>query len=218
MKPSPAYMSIWDVAFHWHDIPAPHEDPPALPPVVRDTVTALLHQIVNSKIGLYEPVIGRCREHGRTDSSCVIMGEVENLPDELGEMFTSGVYERESLAYYRMRVDALFFWAVREGFHVPDFAVVPEYVLADSEELQATSRRARPEAEDRRLCQEIAKRRWADDEQIRIAEMAREPEIQVQGNGGLYEEATLRRWLREVAPPAVRGRAGRPVKKVCSEN
>ena len=74
-------------------------------------------------------------------------------------MFTSGVYERESLAYYRMRVDALFFWAVREGFHVPDFAVVPEYVLADSED---SRRRAEERAQKLRTGAYAKKSRSGD--------------------------------------------------------
>ena len=71
----------------------------------------------------------------------------------------------------------------------------------------------RPEAEDKKSCQEIALRKWKADPSIRIAEMARDDKVRRDGNGGLYEEATVCRWLREVAPLGIRGRKGRPSKK-----
>jgi hypothetical protein len=40
--------------------------------------------------------------------------------------------------------------------------------------------------------------------------MARDREIQIEGNGRLYRETTVRRWLYEIAPRTVRRKPGHP--------
>ena len=71
----------------------------------------------------------------------------------------------------------------------------------------------RPDQQDRLTCQQIARRLWSENPTMTIADMTRNPEILVQGNGKAYKgKNTLRNWLKEVAPPAVRNRRGRPKK------
>lgn len=209
---NPQYLSIWDVAHHWHGVAVPVEPGP-LPPAVRSMLTALLQGVLDSDLWLYEPVVVPTGMHGRAAPSSVCMLPIESLPPEIEDMFLSGAYDAKLLAIYRLDIDDILWWAATNGEQdIPDFCV-SERSRAKGEP-HSEQAKMRPEAEDKRLCQEIARRKWAESNQIRIAEMARCPEIQVEGNGGLYRPATVIGWLREVAPEGVRNRPGRPVGKV----
>lgn len=71
----------------------------------------------------------------------------------------------------------------------------------------------RADQQDRLTCQDIAKRLWAEQPDMTIANMTKHPLILVEGNGKAYKgKNTLRNWLKEVAPDSVRKRRGRPKK------
>jgi hypothetical protein len=205
---NPDYLSIWDAAHHWHNLPAPNAGDALMAPGARDTATALLHAVLDGSLVVYEPIV---LEVGEEDwpGSRIYMHAEETTPAAIAEAYVSGVYDRKLLAYYRLSSESLFLWLARAGIEIPAFIPIPEWASTKSVQLVQ-----RPDVADRQTCQAIAIRIWADKPQLRIAEMARTPEIQVEGNGRLYQEATLIRWLREVAPQGVRGRAGRPLKRV----
>jgi hypothetical protein len=213
MELSAAYISIWDAAHDWHNTPVAIENVP-LPPPVRDTLTALLHAVVNSELAVYEAMAWEETKGGRVGGRIEMM-DTETAPEGIVQMYVSGSYDRALLTYYRLSMDGLFSWVVRSGGDLPRFVPIPHWASRKAVPV-ATS--MRPEAEDRRACQEIAKRKWAVDDQIRIAAMARDQDILLGGNGKHYTEPTLLRWLREVAPPTVKGRPGRPAKKPDPEN
>ena len=101
---------------------------------------------------------------------------------------------------------------------LPEFWFEPEEV-AESKALIArfhgSERGAtRKDQQDKRKCQEIARRIWGARPQMTIAEMCRQREILIDGNGKAYSgKNTLRSWLSKVAPPTVKGRRGRPRKQ-----
>jgi len=210
MTRTPQFLSILDVAHHWCDVPVPVELGP-LPPSVRNMVTALLGALLNGRLGVYEPTVVRVPVPGLVEQISLYMHPIEELPVKLEEMFCSGIYDAKVLATLRLRVEEVFMWAADGTGDIPDFCI-PEWAWSKPEQSNATTK-VRPEAEDKRKCQEIARQRWAEDDEIRIAEMARTREIQIEGNGALYQPVTVIGWLREVAPDAVRNRRGRPVKK-----
>lgn len=61
-------------------------------------------------------------------------------------------------------------------------------------------------------CQEIAKRLWRDHPEMTIASMVRHDVIQNLGGAANYEDATVRCWLKSIAPDHVRNKPGRPRK------
>lgn len=77
-----------------------------------------------------------------------------------------------------------------------------------------TGPKLRPDQEDKAKCQQIAHELWAKHPDMTIADMAKRPEILIEGNGKAYKgKNTLRNWLKEVAPASVRNRRGRPKKQ-----
>ncbi len=209
MNPIPDYMSLWEISHRWHD-GIPLEDERSVTREIRDTLIVLLGAVMNSRIALYEETVGWPVEVSPKRDPSVFVESVEELPAEFEEMFLTGIYDRKLLAYYRVSLSGVFWWAVNSGFSFPDFLIPAEAFMKEGPPtIQA---KPRPEAEDKARCQEISQRKWKQNPLTRIAEMARDQEVRRQGNGGLYEEPTLLRWLREVAPEGVKGRPGRPRK------
>jgi len=210
MYRQPAYPSIWDLAHHWHDVMVPIEAAP-LPPAVRSLVTSLLEAILNSELGVYEPVVMRVVEGGPAGQTNIYMHHLESLPPCFEDMYFSGVYDAQLLAAYRLKSEDVSWWAATNGADDFPDSCIPDRARSDADSANV---KIRPEAEDKAKCQEIALRLWAQDDQIRMAAMARSKEIQIEGSGRLYTPTTVVGWLREVAPPSDRNRRGRPTKKI----
>ena len=208
MLSRPTYSSILEVAFAWHGFAPPTKLASALPPVVRLTVAMLLRAIVDARLAVYVPATGVsfATDTSRTENSP--MEEVEGKPCALVEMSASGDYVPQVLAHHRLCVNELYVWARGEDLDPPAFCT-PSWVCGERPTTLTQPRKLRPEMDDKRICQIIAKRRWSEDERIGVAAMARDLEIQIEGNGQLYQPATVRRWLYEVAPSAVRRKSPR---------
>jgi hypothetical protein len=216
VDPRPDYMSIWELAHRWHDAVPSDDSETSVTPAIRDTLGALLQSIVNAEFAVYEMVVGGEAENGATRGSRITPWPLDGVPVELEQMYLSGVYRRELLAYYRLSLETAFHWAVHKGFEVPDFCI-PDWLSTGSPPATA-ERKPKASAQDKATCQAIAKRKWSEDPNIRIAEMARDREIQIEANGKHYTEPTLLAWLREVAPDTVKGRPGRPSKASSEDN
>lgn len=210
-EPRPSEVSLWDLAHRWHDEPVGPDE--KLPPAVRDTLTLLLTWVVNSQLALYEPLIGK----GQDGSTSLYMQPVDQgLPASIETAFLTGRYSQNDLGYYRVALDDVFVRAISCSVDFPDFIVNEDFItFAQS---AATTHSSRPEHEDRQRCQNIAQRLWGDRPSMRIAEVARHPEIQKEGNGGLYRLETVIGWVRVVAPEGIKGRPGRPPKPLESED
>jgi hypothetical protein len=211
MIPRPAYYSILDVSFGWHGIAVPNKVRSALPPVARVTLAMLLHAIVDARLAVYEPSTGAATDAAKLRNASVVMDEVEGTPTALAQMSASGAYDAKVLAHYRLCMDELFVWAIGEDLDPPT-CCVPSWSCVIRPATTAQARKMRPELYDKSVCQTIAKRRWAEDDRIAVVAMARDREIQIQGNGRLYRETTVRKWLDEVAPPTVSEKSGRALR------
>src|SRR5690606_21311863 len=126
MDPRPSYMSIWDVAHHWHDLPSPNEDAPLLP-AVRDTITALLESVLAGEIELYAVGLFTVTSSARP-GEWKEMGAypLDQHPTDLQQLFETGIYTRDVLASYRLKVEDLFYWGARASSSLPDF-VIPDW-------------------------------------------------------------------------------------------
>ncbi|MEJ1384146.1 MAG: hypothetical protein RPU34_10125 [Candidatus Sedimenticola sp. (ex Thyasira tokunagai)] len=62
-------------------------------------------------------------------------------------------------------------------------------------------------------CQQVASEIWKEKPEMTIADAVRDDMIQKYAGGGYFQDETVRGWIKEVAPPEVRSRKGRPRKK-----
>lgn len=75
----------------------------------------------------------------------------------------------------------------------------------------------RPNQAAKAACQQIAKAIWNEAPERTIASVVKDDLIQKYGGAQRYVEATVREWVREVAPLAVSDRRGRPRKNGSKE-
>lgn len=61
-------------------------------------------------------------------------------------------------------------------------------------------------------CQQIAERLWKEQPDINIANMVKHDLIQKYGGGICYIDDTVRSWIKDLAPPEIKGKRGRPKK------
>lgn len=76
----------------------------------------------------------------------------------------------------------------------------------------------RPSQACRLACQQIASMLWRDDPDRTIASVVADELIQKYGGGSYYNDATVRDWVKVMAPPHVRDRRGRPPKNGASSD
>lgn len=81
----------------------------------------------------------------------------------------------------------------------------------ESKEEQAAEK-LRPSQSARIACQQIASVIWKDDSERTIASVVRDDLIQKYGGGSYFADSTVTDWVKQVAPPHVRARRGRPKK------
>lgn len=70
----------------------------------------------------------------------------------------------------------------------------------------------RPNQHAKFACQQIASAIWKDEPNRTIASIVKDELIQKYGGGAPFVDATIREWVKVVAPPHVRERRGRPKK------
>ena len=212
MNPIPDRLSIWELAHRWHGAIPSSSDDSSVTREIRDTLLALVDGVLYHGINVYLFTTRGSMSLGdrRLLDRCEVPSEI--AAEDFKEIVETGVLDRKVLQNYSLMLEDVFEWCVHEGFEPPDFCI-PEWAYGKlTPEPESVGAKARPDAEDKAKCQEIAARKWKENPQIRIARMAADRDIQIEGSGGLYKLQTLLAWLREVAPETVKGRPGRPRK------
>jgi hypothetical protein len=208
MNPIPNYLSLWELAHLWHNTVPSSVDDSSVTREVRDTLLTLIENVLSSQMVVYDVVVGWAVDGEKKHSPMLYEIPLEEIPQEFEQMFHTGILDRNTLQAYRLSRESVFDWCMRDGYDPPYFCI-PAWAMTEPK-AEAVGAKVRPEAEDKTKCQEIAAKKWAENPRIRIAEMARDRAIRVEGSGGLYKEPTLLGWLREVAPDTVKGKPGRP--------
>ena len=114
----PDYLSIRELAHKWHGAIPSRDNDSSVTREVRDTLLPALRATLDSDLGVYEELIVRA---GSERGAHIYVDSVEIPPAEFEEMYLSGLLDRKSLDYYRVSLEGIFYWCVRNGFDVPDF-------------------------------------------------------------------------------------------------
>lgn len=209
MDPIPNYLSVWELAHRWHGaIPSANGDL-SVTREIRDVLLALVHAIQGSALTVFNNEGTWLGQIDRRKWPLTAEPAYEPPPRIFEEMLASGILDRSVLQEYSIPLESVFRWCINKEYDVPDFCI-PAWARVWPKAEIAPRAKVRIEAEDKAKCQETAARKWAENPHIRIAAMAKDPDIKVQGNGGIYRPPTMLRWLREIAPDTVKGRPGRP--------
>lgn len=222
------YLSIWEIAHRWRDINPDKTDPTDLPLNVQDTIRYICRGVLDGRLILFHLVVMSPVEinDGSPVRPRLWAFHLDELPPELEDSLYRK-YDKEALDAYYIEAENLFDYCLYEqvessttGNNTMDFPScwlhLSGYTDSSSEPddyeqpTEITPRALRPQQIDKLLCQAIARTLWDEHPHMTIAAMTEHKAIQIYGGGKLYSgKNTLRDWLSEVAPEAVK-KPGRP--------
>jgi hypothetical protein len=217
------HLSIWEVAHRWANLDPDHSDPKQLPIAVKDAFRRIAKAVQLEHIPLCNEVgiQGRNYIYSRSTGKRI---ESEECFSALDDCLHRRRFDRDLLSLIYLPQWEFGAWLCGERMPLPDFWFPEEWCKQNAARLglpeeQDAEINDQPKVQknpinaqvDKQLCQAIARTLWDQTPNMTIAAVCRHKAVLQYGNGSLYKgKDTLRNWLREVAPEAVRGRRGRP--------
>lgn len=232
MNHTPYVLSIWEIAFRWHNENPELPEGKLIPVPVQDTLRMLSGWVVRgelrvcSTIGVvhwaprdaptydeWRPTIANLSDEEKFEEWYSYRERRLDEWTKIAESLTP-CYERRLLD--KTILDSAFttfneFMKACQ-YHCEE---VPTFWKVEGErqvEAEADETRLRPNQVDRIRCQAIAATLWLSNDQMTIAEITKHSAIQIYGNGKHYKDATLRGWIKEVDPRPAEKKRGRPRK------
>lgn len=203
-------LSVWELA---HRLAG--EDPdkwhwPRLPLAVRDNMRLLVHEILSAHL---DSIL--IMEKRRPDSDNPKEFYIREYLDEIYACIAGQEYPKKLLKFITVDRWAFDLWCEQSGYPRPDFWFSVEYKWPDDgEEPEIAPEEEKPRRSANQIAmdqaREMAVEIWSNDSDLTIAEVVRQ--IREAGIAAHFVEKTVRKWVRPVAPPAVRNRPGRPRK------
>jgi len=214
-------LSLWEIAHRMHGIPPDeHEDPPS---DVGDT----LRELLVGTSDVFNPYDSGGNPIGYGIAS-VFLGRPSKFERRVEKAINERTYDKRWLNSVFIEQDEFEIWCALHNRPLPDFWFSSHWQLSPKAQFyrdswsrggiggtkseKASPLSLRPVQEDRQRCEALATRLWKEFPSLTIAAMMKRPEIQREGNGKLYKEKALRRWLSSKAPPDIKGKRGRPRK------
>lgn len=219
-------LSVWEIAHRWGGM-----DPDLwrfrLPLQVRDHARVLFEAILNSEIECSTLQMNKWRqENGEDEKPYFIRYHLECIHD----LIAGKRYDRKLMKWAVLDRYEVHQWCERHQVPLPEFWFPSGWGLSydwkadDQLEPDGVSDRVekpsevRASARMRMVAQEIALAIWAERPDMTIADMIKQPDVVRYAKAGHYQPDTVRGWLSEVAPEAVKNKRGRPRKNPAPSN
>lgn len=229
-------LQLWTVGFKWAGLD-PNRLWPRIPTTVRDNFSTLMEAIlcqhldcstlITEKYYGDDPEIAKCHIHYWLDDVYAAAHTLE--------------YNRKLLRWAVIERGAFRDWCERRTIPLPEFwfplgwtdyrwqeddpsvpassAPVPiDQAVSESEsptlesEVDGGNKKVRNVTRFRTASQVIAEAIWKQKPETTIADMVKHDIIQNYGGAKSYGDEAVRRWVKEVAPPEVSAKRGRPKK------
>jgi hypothetical protein len=208
------FLSIWEVAHRWEGL-----DPGASGDI---SVTSKIGERLRGLIWAAANVVNCYDVHGKFVALETLwfgfpktriakrLDEAMHDPGAHRDFLrTVFLHQDEVAKVFEKRERLPAFW-----FEQSEIEEAERRYLSDAQAPAVQPPKLRADQEDKAKCQQIAHGLWAKHPDMTIADMAKRPEILIEGNGKAYKgKHTLRNWLKEAAPASVRNRRGRPKKQ-----
>ena len=220
-------LSVWEISHRWAGF-----DPDGLrwwlPLAVRDNARILFDAIYHSEIESHSLSMNKWSpDDGDEAKPFFIRYHLEDIFD----LIAGKKYKRSLIKWATIERHELYDWCKRHAIPLPEFWFPAGWGLhydwkageadadADAPPLDECPEGSKPlpevraPARSRIAAQEMAEALWAEVPNMTIADMIRHPDLVKYAKASHYQPDTVRRWLSEVAPAAVRNKRGRPSKK-----
>lgn len=181
-------LTLWEIAHRWHGLDA-RDARDAVPIEVVDTLRWLV-----DRFGV-ESFFGR----EVVDRGGWIRDPDDGISEILYRLHT-GVPDGALFDRLTVRADVVYELCIEDGVTPPSFWF-PEHA-----ESPAGGLAPRGSQEDRIRCRTLAAVLWEDDPTLTAVQVIEHPWIKRHGNGALYKNATIRRWIKDLNPDRSPGR------------
>ena len=190
----PTRLSVWEIAHRWEGENPLHDGVVSLK--VLDRLRWLVDRHAEDEV---------IKARGVGNEYGVTFRHLTNAARSLSE----GKIEPEKLKAISILCIDLDFVCTQLDEALPEF-----WFEVDGASTSPVAVNLTDEQEDRITCQKIAQELWAENSLLRQVDVIRHPRIQLEGNGKLYKEDTLKRWVKEFDRRPKNKRLARPPNKV----
>ena len=224
-------LSVWEIAHRWAGLD-PDRVRLRLPLEVRDNARILVDAIFNSELDCFNL---QMRKWAPVDGEDMKPYFIRYYLEEIHELIAGKSFNKKLMKWAVIDRSELHLWCDRHEIPLPEFwfpagwglhynwkaeeeaAAARAVPLDEGSPGDAASSELRAPARSRVAAQEMAQALWAEVPGMTIADMIRHPDLVKYAKASHYQPDTVRRWLSEVAPVAVRNKRGRPPKKSLPE-
>ena len=240
------YLSVWDISFRWacYD---PRKHYFRLPLEVEDNARTLIDAIHNADLACTSITLEK-KEFEKDEIEFSFYYWVVDFFSTTSGQYISrkllkwAIIERYDFKQWCERMNAPLpeFWFPKGWnlqYELPENAY-PSGLMHDLKSWPAEERKAyfenqvktesgkstiadlknRPNQEARIACRQVAMNIWKLDSNRSIASVIRDDVIQKLCGANRYDEDTIRDWIKNIAPPEIRARRGRPRKNTDESN
>lgn len=222
-------LQLWVLGFKWAGVD-PSRPWVRIPAPVRDNFSTLLEAIL---VGQLE-CLTLAQEKYTGDDSEIAKHHLRYWIADINGGALGQSYSRELLKHAVIERWAFQDWCQRRTIPLPEFWFPPgwtdyrwpeqdlEPIPSDPVQVDApdgcgdqtaSDKQLRPAQMAKIVCKQIATVIWKKSPDMTITDMSRDQRIQELGGGQYYSEEVVRRWVKEVAPPEVSAKVGRPKAK-----
>ncbi|MDR4513655.1 hypothetical protein [Nitrosomonas sp.] len=206
IKNNPDFKTVWQLTHNWVGEEPDKTDPLAISPALRIAIDRLIRGISSREIS------GRWKGYRIFTGSLFLSLILE--PIHCLRFFRWLIYHKFSIDYLDnlyVKRNEVITWCEKVVLLDPP----PCWAIKNPSDNKISvneTKRHRPlnEVEDRIRCQAIASALWELDIDIHPIHLARSKILQRFGNGRIYSEDTLKRWIAEVDPKKGQRKSGRP--------
>lgn len=213
-------LSVWEIAHRWNNLDPYKTHWFRLPQEVRDSLRIMMQCILDDhlKSSLF-------LENWKTDSKTKPEQHIQYHMNDILSCIWGHKYNRKLFKIVSIDRDYFRLWCEEYDIPLPEFWFPsdwkyfsrgisffdPEdYIVNESSETNNSKLRTNQRATI--ACQQIAEQLWKENPTMTIADMVIHNMIQKYGGGNRYDEATVRKWVKAVAPKSVSNKRGRPSK------
>ncbi|MCP5246829.1 MAG: hypothetical protein H6937_13110 [Burkholderiales bacterium] len=205
LENNPDYMTIWQLAHKWINADPDETDTETISPKLREHIIRLVIAIRNR-------VITARTRHGvifENYSFFTVLGDLPHYHKTL-RCLIRGVYDKSYLDSIYVKRDEVIDFCIKCYYDLPQ-CWMPKQLNYESITTKENNKyRPDDETADRVRCQAIASALWELDSDIHPTHLVRSKILQRFGNGRIYREDTLKRWIAEVDPKKGQRKSGRP--------
>ena len=223
-----ADLSLWEIAHLWNNLDPDKIHWFGLPLEVKDSFRLMTNAILNADL-VSDLSMDKWHPGAASPPEFYIRHYIDDIYACVwGRKFNRKLFKFVGVnRWYLQKWCEMYNIPLPEFWFPPGWKIVPDIFKDDeSEEIGSETNdlvnkdetiadkdfKLRANQRTRATCEQIAEILWKENPYLNITDMVKHEVIQKYG-GSHYEDDTVRNWIKELAPPNIKGKRGRPKKE-----